>query len=210
MNIYSSRPAPYVYICVHKLTKEFYIGYREHNVNLNRPSTDDLPMYKTSSKFVRPKFDEFDWYIIAEFFTGIDAYQFEQQLIFENWEDPLLINKQYRLVNGSTAFKSKKGTLKGRKNPAISASNKRRTPWNKGLTKTDPRVAANISPPSDERKKNFSNIMKEWHAKNDTSGKNNPMFGVVRKQMTCEHCAKQISDANYSRWHGAKCKLAPR
>lgn len=81
---------PYVYICTHRETGQFYIGYREGN---KVPSSQDLPLYKTSSKHVNPIFDQYSWEIVAEFFSGTDAYEFEQSLIYENWENPLLINK---------------------------------------------------------------------------------------------------------------------
>jgi len=104
----SAKPAAYVYICTHIKTRQFYIGYREKNVRLNRTSDIDLPLYRTSSNYVNPIFDEFEWQIVAEFFNGEYAYDFEQVLIKENWGNPLLINKQFhakedtkfRLVGG--------------------------------------------------------------------------------------------------------------
>jgi hypothetical protein len=94
MNIYkSTRAMPYVYMCVHKNTGEFYIGYRSKNVKLNKTSDIDFPTYKTSSKIVRTNFDNFNWIVLAEFFTENAAYDYEQYLINEHWEDPLLINK---------------------------------------------------------------------------------------------------------------------
>lgn len=105
MNICQSTiPHPYVYMCVHKITKEFYIGYREKNVKLGLPSTSDLPKYKTSSKKVKPIFEEFTWKILAEFETGDYAYDFEQELISEHWGDPLLLNEN-KFINGSKRFK---------------------------------------------------------------------------------------------------------
>jgi hypothetical protein len=200
---------PYVYLCTHKETGEFYYGYREHNVSLSLTSTEDFPSYRTSSKIVNPNFDQYDWYIVAEFFDGLDAFEFEQHLISENWGNPLMLNKQYRKPNGNAAFKGFKGNNKGRKNPSLSERNRTSVPWNKGLTKDDPRVAKNANSPSQKRKDDFSKLMTEWHKTHDTSGENNPMFGVKRKRVVCEHCGKEIDDANYSRWHGAKCKLAP-
>ena len=38
-------------------------------------------------------FDEFEWMIVAEFFDPTDAYDFEQTLIYENWENPLGLNQ---------------------------------------------------------------------------------------------------------------------
>lgn len=94
MNIYPSlKSAPYVYICIHKETNEFYIGYRYKNVATNTTSDKDFPEYKTSSKQVKPHFEMFNWFIIAEFFNDEDAYDFEQQLIYEHWDHPLLLNK---------------------------------------------------------------------------------------------------------------------
>ena len=98
MTTYSSDKAvPYVYICTHKETKQFYIGYREKNVRLNRPSHLDLPKYKTSSTTIRPDWSNYTWTIVAEFFDPSHAYTFEQQMICDNWENPLLLNGQYRL-----------------------------------------------------------------------------------------------------------------
>ena len=93
MTIYSSDPKPYVYICTHKITGEFYIGYREYNVTLNKPGYLDLPEYKTSSARVNEIFEEFNWQIISEFETGDAAYDYEQKLIYDNWDNPLLLNK---------------------------------------------------------------------------------------------------------------------
>lgn len=94
MSIYPSfKPAPYVYICTHRVTGQFYIGSRYQNVTLfNRTSDVDFPQYKTSSKKVKPIFDEFDWVIIAEFFDSDSAYDFEHKLIREYWENSLLLN----------------------------------------------------------------------------------------------------------------------
>jgi hypothetical protein len=119
MTIYpSDKAVPYVYICTHKETNQFYIGYREVNVRLNRPSHLDLPEYKTSSKVVNPEWENYTWTIVAEFFDPSHAYSFEQQLIFDNWENPLLLNGYYRL-GVHTQFRNrgprgKPSPLKGR------------------------------------------------------------------------------------------------
>jgi NOL1/NOP2/fmu family ribosome biogenesis protein len=98
MNIYtSSKSAPYVYMCVHKITGHFYIGYREANIKNNITSDIDLPLYRTSSKIVNPSFEQYDWKILAEFFDAQDAFVFEQNLIKENWNNALLLNRQYRI-----------------------------------------------------------------------------------------------------------------
>jgi len=211
MTIYHSTKAmPYVYMCVHKVTKEFYIGYREHNVKCNKVSSLDIFSYKTSSKIIKKQFSNFDITIIAEFFCGADAFEFEQNLIKQHWGDPLLLNKHYRLPNGQKRFSSNTGYWKGKKNPAVSVSNSRRTSWNKGLTKEDPRIlAASMKIDPELSRERFSKSMKQWHQNHSVAGENNPMFGVKRKTIHCDHCNRDIPDANYYRWHGARCKLAP-
>ena len=98
-NFKSTKLASYVYMCTHKLSGRFYIGYRESNVKLRRTSDVDFPIYRSSSKAVKNHFDEFDWIIVAEFESGADAYAFEHQLINENWYNPLLLN-QHCCYNG--------------------------------------------------------------------------------------------------------------
>lgn len=92
MTIYTSEKVmPYVYMGIHKETGQFYIGSR-HSERRKLPSHLDILQYRTSSRRVRPQFDRFDWFILAEFFTGEDAVRYEQQLIHEHWGNPLLIN----------------------------------------------------------------------------------------------------------------------
>lgn len=78
---HSTKVKPYVYCCRHKVTGHYYIGYRERNVLLDIPSTVDLEKYKTSSKIVRPFFDEYESFVLAEFNTGDDAYDLESKQV---------------------------------------------------------------------------------------------------------------------------------
>lgn len=118
----SSKVRAYVYMGTRRVSGEYYFGYRELNLKKNRISSDDLPLYKTSSKNVKHRFDEFDWQILAEFENGDDAFIFEQLLIKEHWGDPLLLNKQYREPNGAKKFKSNNGYWKGKtKSPETNA-----------------------------------------------------------------------------------------
>jgi hypothetical protein len=139
MTIYTSDKAvPYVYICVHKETDQFYIGYREKNVRLNRPSHLDLPKYKTSSTTVRPDWENYNWTIVAEFFDPSDAYTFEQQLIYDNWKNPLLLNGHYNLGErkfrpiGPSPLKGKPSGPRGKQqNPSKNPSPKKGIPSGK-------------------------------------------------------------------------------
>lgn len=96
---------PYVYFATNRITREFYIGYRKAN---KEPAHIDFPKYKTSAKQVKDNFDQFDWYIVAEFFDAESAYDFEQQLIHENLDNPLIINRS--CFHGKRHFK-RYGTL---------------------------------------------------------------------------------------------------
>lgn len=80
----------YVYKCTHKSDGTFYIGYRaSHTLS----PADDLPRYRTSSRSVRTNFDDFETVILFETECGETAYRIEQQLIYDSWCDPKLINR---------------------------------------------------------------------------------------------------------------------
>jgi hypothetical protein len=144
---------PYVYRLVHKESGAFYFGYRSKNVTLSLRSEDDLGVkYFTSSRIIRKSFSEYTYEVIAEFFDKNLAYDFEQELIRENWGNPLLLNKHYhaedksRWKNDGHSEESKKKMTGKKRSPEFSEYRskvmKGRVPWNKGLTKeTDPRVA---------------------------------------------------------------------
>lgn len=89
--IYKSKKVlPYVYLATHNITGEFYIGYREANIV---PSTEDIGIkYFSSSKKVKPFHEQFSFQVIAEFFIGEDAFDFEQEYIQEHIKHPLCLN----------------------------------------------------------------------------------------------------------------------
>lgn len=89
---------PYVYKLTHRITGHFYFGYRSKN---KVPSQLDLGIkYFTSGKITKKNFHEYDYEILAEFFDPESAYNYEQSLIFENKNDPLILNKQFRFAGG--------------------------------------------------------------------------------------------------------------
>lgn len=87
----------------------FYIGYREANVRAGIRPEDDLPKYICSSPKIRNNIKENrdGWVseIICCFYEPTDAYDFEQKLILENWNNILLLNKQC-IVEGKKRFRS--------------------------------------------------------------------------------------------------------
>jgi predicted GIY-YIG superfamily endonuclease len=125
MTIYASEKVmPYVYMCIHKQTGEFYIGSR-YTTKQRLPSHQDFPQYQTSSKRVKPIFDQFDWFIVAEFLDRESAYTFEQQLIYEHWGDPKLLNGVCRHQN-SKMFAPEKSTMSEERRQKLIQYNKSR------------------------------------------------------------------------------------
>lgn len=104
----STKTMPYVYMLVHRITGQFYIGYREANI---LPADQDLESYGTSSKYVAALgMTSFNWSIIAEFYDGQDAYDFEQQLIRENQTNPLILNRHFLTAGQRLRYIRPKGT----------------------------------------------------------------------------------------------------
>lgn len=102
---------PYVYKLTHKETKQFYFGYRSGN---KLPASSDLGnCYKTSSMLVKDiGFDKFDYEILEEFYhsdreVAADmAYNLENTLIENNFNDVLCLNQQfYNVERGKGRFR---------------------------------------------------------------------------------------------------------
>jgi hypothetical protein len=234
MTIYSSDKAvPYVYICTHKETNQFYIGYREKNVKLNRPSHLDLPEYKTSSTTVNPDFHDYTWTIVAEFFDPSHAYTFEQQLIFDNWENPLLLNGYYRLGE-QKQFRNIGGKPSGRKGiPSPlkgKPSGKKGIPNGKKGIPTGPQgprgkqqnPARNKGIPSPKKgkpsgKKGIPKGKPAWNKGISTgpNGRKGIPTGPSGKQknpapeVECPHCGLVGKGGNMTRYHFDNCKMKP-
>jgi len=128
MTIYNDNIArPYVYKLTHKITGQFYYGYREANICA---AHDDIGVqYFTSSEKIHElgfnKFSDishFNVEILSEFTEadvininiedtpGDAAWDNEQDLIENSWGDPLLLNGNVCLrESGRVRFKLKKG-----------------------------------------------------------------------------------------------------
>ena len=197
MTTYSSDKAvPYVYICTHKETGKFYIGYRMANVKSNTPSHLDLPKYKTSSKIVKSDFFNYTWTIVAEFFDPSDAYTFEQQLICYNWENPLILNKHCRKndhkqfrISGPRSTKTKKKMHDAKIGKPHSAEHCQNI--SNALTGT-------IQSPEHIKKRFESRIGKP----NSNRGK---LIGP-QTQVVCPHCGKDGGVGAMKRHHFDNCK----
>ena len=91
----------YVYRLTHKISKQYYIGYRYANIKLKIQPEDDLGVtYFTSSKYIGTyNFHEYDTAIIFKTVDPDEAYDHENKLILEGWEDPLLLNRHWQSEN---------------------------------------------------------------------------------------------------------------
>ena len=109
----------YVYKITFINTGEYYIGYRYANIRLERTPEEDLLIYYfTSSKHVKQMIKEHGINNIkSEIITKNSdleiIFRAEQQLIETNWNNPLLLNKQY--VRGKDNVSMFKKTRSGHK-----------------------------------------------------------------------------------------------
>lgn len=225
MNIYQSTEVrPYIYICTHKTTGEFYIGYREANKVISQL---DFPKYKTSSKIINPNFNDYFWIIYAEFSNGLDAYDYEQQLIFENWNNPLLLNKvcyhnkkRFRCISISTVHQEQV-----RRHALIRINNGthnfQRRP--DGTSLASDRVAKGIH--AGQTRPNGTSIASDRVANgtHNLVGANNPSHNRISKgihnfigdtnpnknmpRVTCPHCNKTGGRNQMKRYHFQNCKF---
>ena len=88
----STKVLPYVYKLTHKETGQFYFGVRHAN---KVPSSEDFgTKYFSSSKYVKIiGFENFNYQILAEFFSKEDALEFESMLIDNSWCQINCLNK---------------------------------------------------------------------------------------------------------------------
>jgi hypothetical protein len=120
----------YVYRLTHKITKEFYIGYRYANIKLQIQPEDDLGVtYFTSSEYIgSDEFHEYESEIIFKTADPDEAYDRENMLISENWGDPLLLNKHWQSENKRRFKVTEEGVAKLRQ------TNKNKKWYNNGIT----------------------------------------------------------------------------
>lgn len=163
---------PYVYKLVNKITKEYYIGYRKNN---KHSAENDLGIhYFSSSKYInKTNFDQYQIFILEKFDDAIDAYAFEQKLIFDNWGDSLLLNescfhgkKKFLNLPGYTLsddFKNKRSILtKGKSNPMYGKKGKLSPHFGKKRPEHSKRMTGENNP---MYKKQHSEKVKIEHSK---------------------------------------------
>lgn len=211
MNIYSTKSMPYVYMCTHKETRKFYIGYRCANLNHNRPSHLDFPKYKSSCQEIKNNFNNYNWIILAEFFNSDSAYDYEQFLIYSNWSDPLLMNKscfylKNRFKSSPLSETHKKAISKAQSIPKTDSHKKKLSDANIGNRWFN---NGKISIQSKECPVGFKpgRIIKFNEGFNSLSasiaGKKN--LGKKQKLITCPHCGTIGGISTMKQHHFEKC-----
>lgn len=187
----------YVYKITNKITNQFYIGSRYKNINENRsPVTDLWVYYFTSSKDVadlinlhgKESFNlEFIFYGNNDINDDI-TYWVEQELIKENINDALCMNKQYQdreLGQQKFLLAGTESHWKGKK---------------KGVSPKKGKIFG-------EQKNSYTVKGKD----NPYKGKERPnQQGKERKKNTkiiCPHCNKQGGSAGMKHYHFDKCDM---
>ena len=206
----STKAKPYVYLCTNLKTGHFYIGYREANVSQNRTSDIDFPLYKSSSKSVKDHFEDFEWIIVAEFETGKDAYSFEQQLIHEHWNDPLLLN-EHCCHNEQQFRRSAPPWNKGRKGLYIRTEKTKQKIKEKRALQvmgTSPLKGKSYDEIHGESaeviRKKISEQMLSAGIKRTEEFKEN--LRKPKEKVTCPHCGKVGGGGSMVQWHFDNCK----
>lgn len=199
----STKAMAYVYHGYNPTTDESYIGYRMRNVKKNISSSSDLGViYFTSSKNVKPRFNEFIWTIVAEFFDANDAYDFEQLLIFESWKQPGTLNKH--CSHGKLRLDTTGVTISNETRLKMSIAKSNMTDETK--MKISIATLGENNPswgkmPSDESK----HKMRESHLGVPKTGK--AAKGTSKPVITCPHCGKIGSVSNMKQHHFDNCKV---
>lgn len=199
-NIYTNKNAHpgYLYCCIHPETKEHYIGVRTAN---NLPPTEDFGhVYRTSSKIVKPRFDEFDSHILFASYDHQGLYILEQMLINSCVlaNKTLVLNKAYRdvtkpefvlkncpIVGNHHSTETKQKIKKSNIGKVVTAETKeklrKKATGRKATTITKQRMSSQRKGAANPMYgKNQSELCKETnreYAKTHYQGENNPFFG---------------------------------
>jgi len=192
-DIIYKEPKAYVYLGYHPTTDKIYVGARWANVKLNRTAEQDFgKKYKTSSKEVKPIFNEIEWEIVFEG-TDDEVEKLEDEMIEMYLKSGVLYNHH------STKKWNRRGkTHTDATKSQFSKIHKGQIPWNKGVKTNKP---AWNSGKTDIYSEETLNKMREarfgiipWNV------------GEIPKKNICPYCNKSIDYRNYTRWHGENCK----
>lgn len=190
----SSKNYPYVYILQNNEYGYFYIGYR--CANKYNASLDTSYMGSSTNPLLNQY--KFEKKIIAEFFDKVSAIKFELQLINENKNNPLMLNKvawpHYTMLGKTAWNKGSKGLQKWapgtyekiytkETREKMSLIKKGKPPWNKGR----------------------SDLPKQTEEANKK--RSNSLIGVPKVRCSCVLCHKNITSHSLWRHYAANHQI---
>jgi hypothetical protein len=205
----------YTYFIKNKITNEFYYGSRCKNIDYKRLVLDDFWIhYFTSSKEIKNLRkiygdNSFEFTILQESEDYDNCYWYEQELIKQNINNPLCLNRQFVDRNSGKKMFSMSGKThsteskikisiggKGKIMPPISEERKQQISKQFiGTTQSKIHINKRLK----TRKENG-----HYKDRNATITKMS-QSAQLRPIKTC-HCGKTATASNYKRWHGDNCK----
>lgn len=213
------QPIPaYVYKIRNKSTNQYYFGFRKAHIKANRTPEEDFLIYYYSSSIlvqsmiVEQGIDQFECNIVYQDIDAEKAFWYEQDLIKEYWDDPLLLNKQYRdkeTSKGIFLLSSHSSTSKSK----ISAAHKGKTVSSQSIEKM---VATRRARGNYKQSDSMVEKMLATKQRNGTTNSNTPesraksrqtkieRYGVPQPKHTLETIAK-LKSIPHSPERVAKC-----
>jgi hypothetical protein len=200
----------YTYFVCNKNTNQFYYGSRYHNIKLNRHPTEDLWIhYFTSSKNIKKLIEEygkdsFEFKILLQDSNYMNCYWYEQNLIKNNINNSLCINRHY--IDSTTSSKvfstagvpcsdetkSKISAANTGKKQSLESNNKRSLKT-KGVSR---------GPQSDTHKKN--NSLSKLGIPSGRKGVSISTKGKTYKEIYGKDVAETLLKARSAAWIGKK------
>jgi len=193
----------YVYFIRHNPTGKFYYGARYKHIEKNVLPKDDLwKEYFTSSKKVKELREEFgnisfEYKIIFESLDPKETFNFEQNAIKDNIQNPLCLNMRYFDIEKSNRIFSVYGKRLSTKGKPKSESTKQKM--------RKPKSALHKENISKAQKANGGNGP-ATHTEKSKNKIKETMKLRPRPNKICPHCKKEGGFLSMSRWHFNNCK----
>lgn len=196
----SEKVLPYVYFGIHKITGQFYFGSRtaiQNYISKKRPSHVDFGTYyfTSSEKIKELGFENFDWVILAEFFSTEDALNFEDLCIDEFWLHPLSLNFQ---KGGKKFNQTGKNSLHRKTEEEKNNIRHKQSISLKGIKRSEETKRKMSKPKSKETIEKMSKPKTE-----ETRFK----MKQPKPKVICPHCQKEGGKPQMIRYHFDNCKF---
>ena len=193
----------YVYKHTNKITKQFYFGSRCFNVKLNIIPEEDFKKYICSSKIkeeIKENKELWDSEILNVFYgenKKEDCFWFEQDLIKNNWGNPLLLNRQYKDSSKNKKVFLSDEICKESTKEKISAKNK-------GSKRTEEqRLKMSLAKLGVKRSEEVKNNMSRYrtgkkHKQESKDKVRDSKLGISRDEQTKEKISKTLIGRNHT------------